>query len=231
MGEYMDLPPFPDNLFSLREAEFFLEQARAKVYTLALYQHSLQFSADIRTSLLRTRRRFSQWLSAWEHSFTALLSAIIPTLSDLEVCQAMVLKVNHLLFTIIVDVNIGMPEAYDPSSYKLFIPEFEAIVALSKRVLAKYKTPPLPSVQVLDGPFFTYGMWLTFPLFYTRSWAPDETLRAEANRLFEHHLWSAGSVFIFSDQLIECIGCSRTMHSQNGQPTARFLTLYHYPAN
>lgn len=193
-------PPLPtmQTIFQLDEAQFSLRVVRDRICALCTSIVTLPTPTERAASQAEKLRTYRPWLDEWESAFVEFLQRT--HMSDFDHKRAMVMKANHLFSVIMADVDMSAGR----SAFEPYTPEFQAIVALAEGVLTKYPVPPVPTLAAAAGSYQSYGMWLTEPLYLTKSRCSDPEVRARAEKmlgmyprqetLFPVRVWS-GSVW------------------------------------
>ena len=180
MVSQLDPLPLPD-VTCIHSVEHANQILHVVYSNLLLYHQQLTFyvaGADASMSATQKSLRFLPWLKMWERGFAELLFKQSSSLRYEDMLKAKALKANHLLSTILaqVDTTSGW------QAWKPFTAEFKAIIDLAAAVLST--TTPKPGDSPTDFlarvPCMSFGLWISEPLFVCTSRCTDEELRRQA---------------------------------------------------
>ena len=170
-------PPLPEvsRLHSLQHANWTLHFIHTKLMLFCQdtrldttpYEHAMRVAEK--------RQLFSAFLKTWEAAFADYLYREASALSTHDMHRAKVLKANHIAITMLTNLEHHSQAGYEP-----FKNECRAIIDLSASVLNTYTLVPGTTLNTLQFPFLTFGLWVSEPLFIVMSRCPDPELRRQA---------------------------------------------------
>lgn len=168
--------------FSIEEAERPLQDAKNAI-TMLVIRAFRGKSAEARDDAEREMRTYKPWLERWKNAFDGFVSRDRYRFTDLETKQVLILEANYLycLATTMFDNDVT-----DPRPYRHLNGMLEKMVDVAEEAVS-IPSAPSPTLAAANGPYLSYGMWFSEPLYVAMSHATDKALRKRAALIFAQH--------------------------------------------